>query len=399
MKERKQIVFKNPNNKKTLKTIVIIIDQFDVIKEKGIEVENFFSKVARDGANLSIFLVFSTARHNEIRYATMNQIKTKIVGYMFEASESIQILGRSEWKLPDIKGRILIKTDAVYIAQMYLPVKFKNEEECFYNTNNLIYEINQQNNGVKAKAIVVLPEELYYHHLLEYEWDTKQMVALGLHKKKVQLSGYTPDGEPFLIVGPQYCGKTNVLKIIYHQLEGEKYIFDTSKMNLSRMLLTKNGSYAYEIKGYEKIIKKLKEKVLVRREQFNEAYSRNPQIIPKEFYCGLPKYTCFIDDIEFFHETAKVVPEAIDTISSAIECGIHFVVCEDTSKSNPLNISANLFRRTSKGLVLGQCTISNPFNISIVETPKRGEGLLITMFDKHQIKIAKIKKGWKGENE
>mgnify|MGYP000624065074 CR=1 FL=1 len=42
--------------------IVIAIDHFDVIKEMGIEEEEFFTKLTRDGVGLGIFTIVTTTR-------------------------------------------------------------------------------------------------------------------------------------------------------------------------------------------------------------------------------------------------------------------------------------------------------------------------------------------------
>lgn len=41
---------------KTLKAIVIAIDNYDVVKELGYEAEEFFQKLSRDGTGLGIYM-------------------------------------------------------------------------------------------------------------------------------------------------------------------------------------------------------------------------------------------------------------------------------------------------------------------------------------------------------
>lgn len=376
------------NNK--LRAIVIVIDQFDALKEKGLEAENFFSRLARDGISLGIYLVCSGSRQGDIRYAILNQIKTKVVGYLFEEAEVMQIIGRSDWRLPDIKGRILVKNNAIYLAQMYLALDFQDEVEYIEALKKTIVISNQQNKGDKAKRMLVLPEKLEYQDLANYEWEVREEIALGLDTTSVKAAGYTPREEPFLIVGPQGCGKTNALKLIHQQIIGKKYVFDTRKMKCIDTRQDQNTTYAFDKNGYQQILQEIKEIVGWRREQFNEAFHQNAQETPQEFYCALPTWTCLIDDIEYFYAMVKHIPEIGPLLEQALECHIHFIVCEDSSKSNTTNPATKIFRRTRTGLVLGSCTGVNPFNMAMQDTPTFGTGLLFNAHQKQHIKIAEF---------
>ncbi len=41
-------------------------------------------KIARDGAGLGIYLMFSALSENGVRYGTLNNIKVKVAGYMYD---------------------------------------------------------------------------------------------------------------------------------------------------------------------------------------------------------------------------------------------------------------------------------------------------------------------------
>ena len=51
----------------SLKSLVVAIDQFDVVKEVGFEEEDFFTRLTRDGAGLGIYTVVTVARVNAVR--------------------------------------------------------------------------------------------------------------------------------------------------------------------------------------------------------------------------------------------------------------------------------------------------------------------------------------------
>ena len=75
----------------------------------GIEEEEFFTKLTRDGVGLGIFTIVTTTRVNSIRQATLNNFKNKIAGYNFDENETFLAVGRSIYKQVEIKGRALIE--------------------------------------------------------------------------------------------------------------------------------------------------------------------------------------------------------------------------------------------------------------------------------------------------
>lgn len=111
-----------------LKAIVILVDNYDVIKEMGFEMEDYFTKLTRDGVGLGIYTIIAANRENSIRYATLNNFKTKIAGFNFDFNEVKAFIGRSKYTLPEIKGRAMVKVgEEVEVMQMYTPVDFVDD--------------------------------------------------------------------------------------------------------------------------------------------------------------------------------------------------------------------------------------------------------------------------------
>ena len=73
----------NQTADETLTSWIVMIDNFDAIKEMGFEEEEFFTKISRDGMSLGIYIVITATRVNAIRSATYNNFKIKIAGYNF----------------------------------------------------------------------------------------------------------------------------------------------------------------------------------------------------------------------------------------------------------------------------------------------------------------------------
>ena len=113
-----------------MKAIVLVIDNFDVVKELGYEAEEFFQKISRDGYGLGIFVIATATRSNSMKYSTYNNFKNKVAGYLFDESDVNLIVGRSTYKQSETKGRALLKYDnMISVMQLYSMVKFETELE------------------------------------------------------------------------------------------------------------------------------------------------------------------------------------------------------------------------------------------------------------------------------
>lgn len=86
MKKRKKLMAQlmaqnfdiyNQSADRKLKAILVMIDNYDIVKEIGLD-EGFFVQLARDGANLGIYLAITASRGSVVKFALMNQIKPKL---------------------------------------------------------------------------------------------------------------------------------------------------------------------------------------------------------------------------------------------------------------------------------------------------------------------------------
>ena len=114
---------------KKLESIIVVVDNYDIMKEMGLAYKDFFMRMARDGVSLGIYLVISASRAGSVRYNLMNSIKTRMIGLLMDKTEVMGLLGRTQWEMSEIKGRVLAKKDEVHQMQLYTTVSFDNELE------------------------------------------------------------------------------------------------------------------------------------------------------------------------------------------------------------------------------------------------------------------------------
>lgn len=368
MKERKQIMSAamaqnfsvyNQTAQTKMKALVVMIDNYDVVRELGID-ENFFVQLARDGANLGIYLVITASRSSAVKYALMNLIKIKIAGFNFEPMEPRNIVGRSDYTLPEVRGRSLVKNEGINLMQIYSPVEYQTEMEYNSRLIALVNEIRSKSSEQKAKGIAVLPEQLYLNMLDTYEAAEQADIYLGLEKQQVRKFGLSTINTPFLIVGPVQSGKSNVGRVILNQLADfeQIFLFDTSDYEYQQMEDKDNVTY---ITTEEDVLDCVEELTDIIEERLKICATERGKMPAKEFYHTLDKYCVFINGLDEFSQLIKDKSDAIQMLIKAAETGIFIVMIGQTSRIPARNETAKLVKEAEYGLILGEQGSNSPF--------------------------------------
>ena len=368
IKERKQIMsaamaqnfsIYNQTAGKKLKAILVLIDNYDVVRELGID-ENFFVQLAREGANLGIYLAITASRSNAVKYALMNQIKVKIAGYNFEPTEPRSIVGRSEYTIPEIRGRALVKSEGINLMQIYSPVNYQTEMEYNQNLFALIKEIKDECSEEKAKSIAVLPEQFSFNMLPEYEQGEAADICLGLEKQYIKKLGITTMSSPFLIVGPVQSGKSNAGRLVLRQLATFEKVFlvDAGDYEFQDMEEKENVAYINTEEALQDCMEELTDLTEERKEECALHRGKMPA---REFYHTLEKYCVFINGLEDFVQLSKDKSDIIQTLLRAAEAGILIVMIGHSARIPARNETAKLVKTAECGLILGEAGINTPF--------------------------------------
>ncbi|RKQ33908.1 type VII secretion protein EssC [Oceanobacillus halophilus] len=206
-----------------LPAIFISIDNFDLVKEEMMEIENRFTQISRDGQSLGIYTILTATRTNAVKHALMSNLKTKIVHYLMDTSEKFAVIGRTPYDTEAIPGRVYIKKDEAYLAQIYLPVAGENDVEVLENMKSCVQELKEKyRHTVKPRAIPMLPRKLniamFYKNY--HVQQTKNRLAIGLDEDSV-MPVYLDfeNSKHCLIVGEAQKGKTNVLQLMINGIK------------------------------------------------------------------------------------------------------------------------------------------------------------------------------------
>lgn len=371
----------NQTGKEPLKAIVILVDNFDVVRELGPDVEDFFTKLSRDGAGLGIFLLITATRVNGVKYSILNNFKSRIAGYMFDATEANALVGRSEYKLPEIRGRALVKTVNVDIMQIYTMVEFGDDIEYNKKIKGLIEKIAKKYPGRRAPRIPVLPEQFSYGMLPDYgEGQESFDLAVGLEVESVTRAGFTRMQSPFVIIGEAGKGKTNMLKVLLSQIcgNGSAHVFDSQSLGLYSYRDREGVSYVQDEDGFEDFMEQMRNLCDDRRERCREALESEKGITPEGFYRREEPVYIVIDDMDKFLADGSAFGEDLyQVMSDAAECGVGIIITVHAAKLKGLDPLSKWVKKASDGLVLSPQGTLNIFPVKLQrEYPQMGRGLL-----------------------
>lgn len=323
----------NETQTESLKAIVIVVDQYEVVKELGDGVETFLQKVSRDGAGLGIYLVVTTSRDAAMRSATRNNFKVKAGGFHFDESELYSFLGRSPYKLPEEqKGRALVKTDAVHMMQLYVPVPFETEKEYNQKLKELITKMEECSSEEKAKEIPVMPEELTLSMLPVYPGYRKadSEVPVGIDVETLENYYLSMKQVPALVLGGAKTGKTNVIRNVLSLLPDKKiYLFDNSSHELAEYQMREQVIYAGDRERVIECLYQIREEAELRKEGYEEAKIERVALTLEEFLGEQPPVYVLIDVLNELYENVDEENAVIDILEEAVRYGIHILVTSE----------------------------------------------------------------------
>lgn len=360
-----------------LKAIVIAIDNYDAIKEMGYEMEQYYTKLTRDGVGLGIYVIAAASQNSAVRTATMNNFKNKIAGVNFDENEVKILVGRSDYTLPDVKGRSLVKIgENISAMQIYSPVKFKDEADYGRNIQKFVQKIAEANPGEEAPHIPILPDELDLDDFMQYESKGAE-IGIGLDKETVVRCGITGKHSPFLIFGNNGSGKTNALKIILGQLNsGEKiYLFDSRSRALYGY--KDKTKYITTTEQLEQFAETLSEETRKRRIYMDGELSGGRA--HSEVLADMEKMYVIIDDLDDFIELAgpSNMPIVAGRMKRAAAYGIVFIVTANINKMKGIDEFTQMLKNPRNGLLVSSQGYLTVFPVKQNQAPEKPDGYLL----------------------
>ncbi len=348
--------------------IIIIIDNYDVVREIGMEFEMFLTKLTRDGVSVGIYTIIDASRFSAVKYSVISNFKNKIVQYMFDHSDTIAVVGRSKYKLAEIKGRALVKLDDVSVMQCYLPVPFESDEAYSHHIGDLVENIAKQNTGKKPISIPMLPEIVTWKDVQQSDTDNKLLVV-GLDTVDVQQQGINLNVPTHLVVGNAQTGKTNILKLACKQFEKSKvFIADSDAMDLVDCAEKENVVYFSNTQQLEGFMSSLEEAVSERENAFALVSAK---MRLKDFCESQKPMLILIDDGDNFVELTKPVAKQMEELlKKATKYGATIITTTVPGKLRGFDNITKLLKDSQSGIILGNPSEQNIFTLPIIRNYK-----------------------------
>ena len=288
--------------------LYIVVDNYDIVREEMEELEMQLNQFGRDGQSLGIYLFISATRAQSVRQSLMNNLKTKVVHYLMDASEAFTVVGRVPFDLEPFPGRAIIKKEESFFSQIYLPAAGDNDFEVLEALKVKVQKLKDSYvNAVLPQPIPMLPLELSTDNLGTYVNEKLEigLMPIGLDEENVQpiVLDFTKNRH-CLLVGQVQRGKTNMMKLMLHTLSHQKSgfitIFDSFDRGLADFSQEENVTYLETkeqmvewLTAVEQFYGEVEIEYLAQLQQA----SRDVKIIPSYF---------FIDGYSRFLQTADI---------------------------------------------------------------------------------------------
>lgn len=234
-----------------LPLLYIAVDNYDIVREEMEELEAQLIQFGRDGQSLGIYLFVAATRVQSVRQSLMNNLKTKIVHYLMDATESFTVIGRVPFDLEPFPGRAILKKEDAYFTQIYLPASGADDYEVLESIKNKVSNLRAQyKEGTHPLPIPMLPLELSASSFSFYlDGKIKNgIVPIGLDEDTVlPITIDFKKNRHCLLIGQVQRGKTNTITLMLHTLLEQKTgfisIFDSFDRGLSKFTAYESIDY------------------------------------------------------------------------------------------------------------------------------------------------------------
>lgn len=234
-----------------LPLLYIVVDNYDIVREEMEELEAQLIQFGRDGQSLGIYLFVAATRVQSVRQSLMNNLKTKIVHYLMDATESFTVIGRVPFDLEPFPGRAILKKEDAYFTQIYLPASGADDYEVLESIKNKVSNLRAQyKERTHPLPIPMLPLELSASSFSFYLDGKKKngIVPIGLDEDTVlPITIDFKKNRHCLLIGQVQRGKTNTITLMLHTLLEQKTgfisIFDSFDRGLSKFTAYESIDY------------------------------------------------------------------------------------------------------------------------------------------------------------
>lgn len=195
--------------KEKLPIIITILDSYDGLGQQDRRkeaIDNVLIQLLRDGAALGLYLIMSVGRVGALRMNMRSNIKTKMVLYLNDESEVMELMGRERVPQVEIIGRGQVMLDIPTAVQFYLPSHDGDVTQLLEAIENDVMKLDKAWTGKRPEKIPMTPEELSLQTFEEFleviKWQKAQRLPMGMSYETTEILGIVPSAQPYFLFAP-----------------------------------------------------------------------------------------------------------------------------------------------------------------------------------------------------
>lgn len=322
--------------------IVIMIDGYIRFRSEYEKENEILEQLLRESSTYGIYFYFSLNQTTDMFDRVRNNIPMAISFELQDRTEYYSLVGRPNFPLIDVpSGRGLTKGQPPELFQAALPFIGENELEYSQQLKTIIQKMDRAWNGEKAKAIPMVPKELFVEEVLEQSEPSQ--ICVGIETEDIRLQSFSLEEMTNIFIGGRIeGGKTSLLQTLIFSLtyqyapeEIELIMIDLSERTTGILALGELPHVKKRITD-DMQLKELLDELL---EIINSRDVVTPPLNPNE-KIELPysRIMIVIDDIDQILALLSVDFDAKNKMEQIVQNGrnkgIHFITAATTSSVN-----------------------------------------------------------------
>lgn len=365
-------------SKEVLPSIVIIVDNYDAVRESEFvdEFERLVTQIVREGAAVGIHVLITATRQSALRVQMNTNIKRQVSLYMFDETESRTIMGRTDLRIEEIAGRGLVKIEDPAIFQTCMPTTGEDVLSVIESLQAEGREMDAFWTGKKPKAIPMVPEVLPYKEFIAWP-ETKEITETGNLLFGVETENVTPIQLDLLEACNVVVGgiKKNEVENVVHQLLQQLVAYNHFDVGLidtrSRTFSNFQGIaslYVADKDGIAKTVKQVTNAYKSREAAFKEAQEASSEVInPADFIQQFKPIVIVIADVTdlFSNIGDDEIYSLTELINNGAYMGIHFVIgCDVDAIDSRYDTLSKTIKMQSHIILLRKSSGQMAFDVS-----------------------------------
>ena len=369
-----------------LPAVLLFIDNYDVVRETGEELEEFLVRLTRDGTGAGMYTLISASRPGIVKYSVLNNFKNRLTFHMYDENDVTAVMGRCRYKLPEVKGRAMVKIREAHVAQCYLPAPHENDILHAGEVSAAIRSIAENNSARGPRGVRMVPEVVEYVDLEPYSDPDGKRVVIGFD---TETTGpvFLDFGIPcHLVLGQPGTGKTNLLKLLAKQLGGRTlFVADSHSGDLGYLEDSDGVVYMGVESRFGYFHEKFRDAVECRESGLEPSGMKQ-----REYCASLPPLLVLIDDCAYFSSMCRSrMSDMEKLIETAMNFGGVFVATATQAKLGVYDGIIRIFKDAHTGILFGNPQEQSKFQLPPGKKPvqaankatvaRRGEFTLVRL--------------------